>query len=136
MFSENTLIHIHVLYPDPKDNQKQEDYKASIRISTYTQNNGCISRSLRIESENAESIADEATAFEQSDELGPWPAAVLTGTDNANFEGISPESTDLRMKEPSVDEIQVTHLLLDCSGWGYIDDTALTLLVDVCDSLT
>ena len=127
------------MYSDHKDTQKQVGNEAvdktSIRLSTYSQNSGSYSRTQRTQSDNAETCAYGATGIEQIEDLGPWPAAVPIGTDNAGYEDIStvPESIDLQVKT-SVNEIRVTHLLLDCSGWAYIDDTALTLLVDVCNS--
>ena len=129
------------MYSDRKDTQKQVGNesvdKTSIRKSTYSQNSGTYSGTQRIESDNAETCADGAIAIEQIEDLEPWPAAVSIGTDNAVDEdlGIVPESINLQVKT-SVNEISVTHLLLDCSGWAYIDDTALTLLVDVCNSFT
>lgn len=86
---------------------------------------------------NSKSSMNDCASAEQTEELSPWPAAILIGTqtvdDNDDNESF-PQSVTPGEREPSY-PIQVTHLILDCSGWAYIDDTALTLLVDVSVSL-
>ena len=75
----------------------------------------------------------ETLPEERMEDPAPWPAVVNIGAQTTEgYDGVV-ESDNSRVSsdQSAENSLWITHLLLDCSGWAYIDDTSLTLLIDV-----